>query len=51
MFCATNECNNDSKNGVSYQNRWLPENIDTNKNVIEMGVIINGVYCILNNLH
>jgi hypothetical protein len=29
----------------------LPENIDTNKNVIEMGVIINGVYCILNNLH
>ncbi len=34
------------KNGVSYQNRWLPKkNCNTNQNVIKMGVIIDVVYC------
>jgi hypothetical protein len=32
------------KNGVSYQNEWLPKKCDTNKNVTKMGVIIKGVY-------
>jgi len=48
MFCATKECDSDpKKNGVSYQNRWLLKKMhDTNKNMIKMGVIIKGVYCI-----
>jgi hypothetical protein len=35
------------KNGVSYQNKWLPKTFvcDTNKNVTKMGVIIKVVYC------
>jgi len=25
ISCATNECDNDSKNGISYKNGWLPK--------------------------
>jgi len=31
------------KNGVSYQNGWLPKNVWQNKNVTKMGVIMKGV--------
>jgi hypothetical protein len=36
-------------NGVSYQNRWTKREKEsvTNKNMIKMGVIIKGVYCII----
>jgi len=41
------------KNDVSYQNEWLPpkkktkKKCDTNKNVIKIGLIINGFYLYL----
>ncbi len=48
IFWVANECDNDSKIDVSYQNGWLPKKkkCDTNKNMTKMGVIIKGVYCI-----
>jgi hypothetical protein len=48
MFCATNKCDNDSKNWYFLPKQTITKNkcVNTNKNVIKMGVIIKGIYCI-----
>jgi hypothetical protein len=46
IFCATNECDSDSKKQC-FLPKWIVTKIcDTNKNMTHMGTIIKGVYCI-----
>jgi hypothetical protein len=52
MFCATNECDSEPQEWCFFPKSMITtqkkKSCDTNKNMIKMGVIIKGVYCIIN---